>query len=120
MLRTRQFGFRRMASPWGAALCLFLAVLFLYNPFFTIYGSPAGLSLRHPLSVRGTLASSELRHSLIKDVKPKIEAPQEPHLGRLEFSTASDTGTLVPEEESLVPKQENFSTSLWFRPPPVL
>jgi hypothetical protein len=118
MRRTRQFGFRRRVSPWGAALCLFLAVLFLYNPFFTIYGSSVGLSLGHPLSVRGTLASSELRHSLIKDVKPKVEAPQDLDLGPLEFSTASDTGTLVPEEESLVPKQEVLSAVLWFRPPP--
>jgi hypothetical protein len=120
MLQSGQFGSRRKVSPWSAGLCLFLAVLFLYNPFFTIYGSPSGLSFRHPLSIRSTLASSELRRSLVKEVKPKVEAPQEPDLGQLEFSIASKIGALVPEEESLVPKQEILSTSLWFRPPPVL
>jgi|SRR5882724_809445 len=115
-----KLGPRRRLSPWSAGLCLLLAVLFLYNPFFTIYGSPSGLSFRHPLSVRGTLASSELRRSLVKEVKPNIETPQEADLGHLEFSVASEIRTFVPREESFVPKQEILSASLWFRPPPVL
>jgi hypothetical protein len=120
MLQIGQSGSRTRVSPWSAALCLFLAVLFVYNPFFTIYGSPSGLSFRHPLSVRGTLASSELRRSLVKDVKPKVDTPQEADLGNLEFFVASEIGSFIPEEESLVPKQEILSASLWFRPPPVL
>jgi hypothetical protein len=120
MLQIGQSGSRTRVSPWSAALCLFLAVLFVYNPFFTIYGSPSGLSFRHPLSVRGTLASSELRRSLVKDVKPKVETPQEAGLSQLEFSVASEIGTFIPEEESFTQKQEILSASLWFRPPPVL
>ena len=120
MPRIGQFGSQRKVSPWCVGLCLLLAVLFLYNPFFTIYGSPSDLSFRHPLSMRGTLASSELRRSLVKEVKPKVETPQEADLGVLEFSVASEIGTFIPEEESLVPNQEILSASLWFRPPPVL
>jgi hypothetical protein len=120
MLQNGQFGSPARVSPWSAVLCLFLAVLFLYNPFFTVYGSSGGLSLRHPLSVRGTLASSELRHSLVKEAKPKIESPHEAHIWNFEFSIASDIGTLIPPEEWLVPKQEILSTGVWFRPPPVL
>ena len=120
MLQIGQSGSRTRVSPWTAALCLFLAVLFVYNPFFTIYGSPSGLSFRHPLSMRGTLASSELRRSLVKEVKPTVETPQEADLGALEFSVASEIGTFIPQEESLVPNQEILSASLWFRPPPVL
>jgi hypothetical protein len=120
MPQIRQFGSRRKVSPWRAGLCLLLAVLFLYNPFFTIYGSPSGLNVRHPLSMRGTLASSELRRSLVKEVKPKVETPQEADLGVVELSIASEIGTLIHEEESLVPKQEILSASLWFRPPPAV
>jgi hypothetical protein len=115
-----QFGCRGKLSPWSAALCLLLAVLFLYNPFFNIYGWPSGLNFRHPLSVRGTLASSELRHSLVKEVKPKIETHQVADLGVFEFSVAFEICALVPQEQSFVPKQEILSSSLWFRPPPVL
>jgi hypothetical protein len=113
-----QFGSRRRVSPWTAGLCLLLAVLFLYNPFFTFYGSLSGLNFRHPLSMRGTVASSELRRSLVKEVKPKVETPQETDLGVVELSIASEIGTFILEEESLAPKQEILSFSLWFRPPP--
>ena len=119
MLQIGQFGSRTKVSPWSAALCLLLAILFLYNPFFTVYGSPSGLSFRHPLSVRGTLASSELRHSLVKEVKPRVEAPQEADLGRLEFPVAFEICTFIHEDESIVPKREILYAGLWFRPPPV-
>ena len=119
MLRIGQSGSRRRVSPRGAALCLLLAVLFLYNPFFNIYGWPSGLNFRHPLSVRGTLASSELRRSMVKELKPKVESPQA-DLGVLEFSIASEIGSFAPQEESFVPKQEILSPNLWFRPPPTL
>jgi hypothetical protein len=115
-----QFGSPRKLSCLRAGLCLFLAVLFLYNPFLTIYGSPARLSVRHPLSMRGTLASSELRHSLVKEVKPRVEPPQEADLGHFEFPVAYEICAFIPQEESLAPAQETFSSSLWFRPPPVL
>jgi hypothetical protein len=115
-----QFGCRGKLSPWSAALCLLLAVLFLYNPFFNIYGWPSGLNFRHPLSVRGTLASSELRHSLVKEVKPKIETSQVADLGVFEFSVAFEICALVPQVQSFVPKQEILSSSLCSRPPPVL
>lgn len=120
MPQIEQFGSRRRLSRVRVGLCLLLAVLFLYNPFFTIYGSPSDLSFRHPLSMRGTLASSELRRSLVKDIKLTVETPQEADLGVLEFSVASEIGTFIPEEESFTPKQEILSASLWFRPPPVL
>jgi hypothetical protein len=120
MIRIGQCGSRRSVSRWGAGLCLFLAVLFLYNPFFTIYGSPSGLNVRHPLSIRGTVASSELRRSLIQEEKLEIDSPQEAVVDELEFSVASAIGTFIPQEKLLDPKREVLSASLWFRPPPVL
>jgi hypothetical protein len=115
-----QFGCRGKASSWSVGLCLLLAVLFLYNPFFNIYGWPSGLNFRHPLSVRGTLASSELRRSLVKEVKPKIETPQEADLGVFEFSVPFEICAFIPQEQSFAPKQEILFSSLWFRPPPIL
>ena len=108
------------SSSWRVALCLLLAVLFLYNPFFTIYSSPAVRSVSRPLSFRGTVASSELRRSLVTEVQPKVDAPQEAVLETVRNPKASSSNLVVLEEEPLRSTQEGFLKSLWFRPPPVL
>jgi hypothetical protein len=108
---------RRFA--WRAGICVFLAVLFFYNPFFTIYGSPAGLHVRHPLSFRGTVASSELRRSIIRQAVPKLAAPTE---AVLEVVPLPDGFLVEPKsspKEPLMAEKETASEDLWFRPPPI-
>jgi len=107
-------------SPWGVAVCLLLAVLFLYNPFFTIYGSSGVRSVDHPLSFRGTVASSELRRSLVTQVQPKIDALDEAPLDALMRPGACCPNLVALPDEPLRSTQEAFLESLWFRPPPVL
>ena len=103
---------------WRVGLCLFLAVLFFYNPFFTIYGSSAVLSVRHPLSYRGTLASSELRTALIPPAGVKMGAPQEAVLEVVQRPDAFLVGPQGSREEPLLSEKEATLRNLWFRPPP--
>jgi hypothetical protein len=111
---------RRVISPWCAGVCLVLAVLFLYNPFFTIYGSSAIPSVRHSLSIRGTVASSELRRSVVRQVQPQIDALDEAVLDSVGLPDASCLNTLALPDEPLRSTQEAVLESLWFRPPPLL
>ncbi|HEX4545355.1 MAG TPA: hypothetical protein VH110_03260 [Candidatus Acidoferrum sp.] len=104
---------------WRAGICLFLAVLFSYNPFFTIYGSPAGLHVRHPLSFRGTVASSELRRSITKQAVPKIDAPTEAVLEVPPRPEAFLVEAKSSKKAPLISQQETASEDLWFRPPPI-
>jgi hypothetical protein len=105
-------------SSVRAGVCLFLAVLFFYNPFFTIYGSASGLSARHPLSFRGTVASSELRCGVIPQAKPQMAAPEEIVLETMRRPEVLPLDAAVPE--SVPPRigPQTHSASLWFRPPP--
>jgi hypothetical protein len=104
---------------WRAGICLFLAALFFYNPFFTIYGSPAGLQVRHPLSFRGTVASCELRRSVIKQTVPKTDAPTEAVLEVVPLPGAFLVEAKSSPGEPLISEKETASEDLWFRPPPI-
>jgi hypothetical protein len=106
--------------PWRAALCLLLAALSLYNPFFTIYGVSDISNVRHPLSYRATVASSELRRGTVNPVKSAI-----PRLAVLVTRERMQAATAYPV--ALARPQDFFRSvpqvicsSLWFRPPPAL
>jgi hypothetical protein len=120
MLPNSHNGFHRRVPLHCAGLCLILAVLFLYNPFFTIYGSSGVSAVRHPLSFRGTVASSELRCSVVKQVQPKIEVLGEASLDAAKLPEASCPNTVALPDEPLHSPREAVLESLWFRPPPLL
>ena len=99
-------------------VCLVLATLLLYNPFFAVPHSGNVLEFGHRASHRATVGASELQHFSPIDGWGPL--------------TAIDTGraTVVlplPEPSAqffvallLVPhlSQELFGPGLWFRPPP--
>jgi hypothetical protein len=118
MSLTEHSGIRRQISPWCLGLCLFLAALFLHNPFFTIYGSSPGLKLQHPPSFRGTVASSELRMSRVTEVQPKIYTPEEAVLDAVVPFALAVVDSGVPQDEHLDFQPQTFSENFWFRPPP--
>jgi hypothetical protein len=111
---------RRRILPWCAGVCLVLAVLFLYNPFFTIYGSSGVSAVRHPVSFRGTVASSELRRSVLKPVQPKVDALDKASLDAVTPPDASCPSSVAFPDEPSRSTQEAVLESLWFRPPPLL
>jgi hypothetical protein len=112
-------GSQRRFIPWHVCLCFLLATLFLHNPFFTIYGSSPILKVQHPLSYRGTVASSELRRSRVTEVQPKVFAPEEAVLEAVAPAAPSAVVTGVSQHEPLDFQPLTLSESLWFRPPPV-
>jgi hypothetical protein len=109
---------RRKIPPWCAGVCLVLAVLFLYNPFFTIYSSSGVPAVRHPPSYRGTVASSELRRSVVKQVQPKIDATEEAIFDAVTLPETAYRDSVVVAYELPRSMQEAVLESLWFRPPP--
>ena len=119
MVLRANFDAQQRLSPWQLHVCFMLAAFFLHNPFFTIYGSSPVLKVQHPLSYRGTVASSELRRSRVEEVQPRIFAPEEavPEAVALFATLAGAIG--VPRNEPLNFQPQTLSESLWFRPPPV-
>jgi hypothetical protein len=104
-----------------SALCLLLAVLFFYNPFFTIYGTSGFSNVNHPVSYRGTVASSELRRCTVNPVKSLIPAALKVFVA----SALAQALTVYPVLPTLphdlsrsIPQV--ICNSIWFRPPPSL
>ena len=105
---------------WQVAVCLCVAVLCLYNPFFTVYGDFSNVQVCHPLSYRGTLASSELRRCVLDPVVPLI--PDIVVLGawaQVQDGFLDQNGSSAVRPSNDLPAiQEVILDGLWFRPPP--
>jgi hypothetical protein len=112
-------GAPRRITPFHLGVCFFLAALFLYNPFLTIYGSSPVLKVEHPPSFRGTVASSELQLSRVTQVQPKVYVPQEAVLEAVAPASLPVAYIGVPQQEPLDFQPQIFAECLWFRPPPV-
>ena len=106
--------------PWRGAVCLLLAVFFLYNPFCSIcMSSDPSAVVHHPVSYRSTIASSELGCGTVQHTKlhvvslavlvTALKLPLQDKAG-IRPKPMDDTGIAVIQA---------FATSLWFRPPPV-
>ena len=107
--------------PTRAAVCLLLAVLFLYNPFCTICMSPGPSAvLQHHASYRSTIASSELDCSRFQTSKLHV-APLKTLVASVRvLLLEKDDLRPVPADDAVRGVTQAFATSLWFRPPPVL
>jgi hypothetical protein len=108
---------------WHVALCLLLAVLFLYNPFFTVQNVSDVPHVRHPHSYRATVASSELRRCTINPVQPLIPAARV--LVAAQFIDAPvvvtpPIFTSVPQPDFVAPPQQVVLEDICFRPPPAV
>jgi hypothetical protein len=115
----KQVASRKERARSHAWLAVLLAVLFLYNPYLVAAGSAGGLNICHPASHRATVGSSEL------DRYPSPDTLSTHVFVAVFFSdafvflpdTASRRSPLHSSE--LLPPQQIFFASLWFRPPPV-
>jgi hypothetical protein len=108
---------------WHVALCLLLAVLFLYNPFFTVQNVSDVPHFRHPHSYRATVASSELRRSTIDPVQPLIPATgvlvAAPFIAA-RAAVPTPIFTRVPQPDFVAPSQQVILEEICFRPPPAV
>lgn len=100
-------------------ICLVLATLLLYNPFFTALRSGHNPEVCHPISHRASVGSSELQQFSPID-----------GWGSLPAVNAAATAVVLPLPEisaRFLPvlhpiagfPQQFFGPGLWFRPPPV-
>jgi len=110
----------RSVDPKGHAfVCLLLALSFLYNPYLTAQVSGSALNVRHPLSHRATVGSSELeRYAPLanQDVHPIVD---------FAFAETFAVPTLassffLPHGRELLRPHQVLRGGLWFRPPPAL
>ena len=104
---------------WRAGICLALIALLLYNPFLTIVSSPQDVSVRHPLSYRATVASSELRRCTLEPATPLL-----PELAAAIFCAvfvlnAWDDAGVVRPGDAVALASLAACDSVWFRPPPL-
>jgi hypothetical protein len=106
-----------------AALCLLLAILFLYNPFLMVADVSGTVHVHHPLSYRATVASGELRSCTIHPTVPQADAVDALTTWEQIHRAALSRYVISP-----APAQEDFTVaiervvleSVWFRPPPVV
>jgi len=107
--------------PWRAGICLLLGAFLLYNPFFTMSIFSGSLAVvHHPPSYRSTVASSELGCSTVPHTKldvPPLRAVITPDKILLQ---QEDDIRPKPADETVRAVTQDFASSLWFRPPPIL
>jgi hypothetical protein len=101
-----------------AGVCLALVALLLYNPFLTILSSPQDVSVRHPLSYRATVASSELRRCTTERTKPLLPELAAVLFYAAIFLRAGDAIIVVEAHDAVAPVSLAACDSVWFRPPP--
>jgi hypothetical protein len=107
------------ASHLRSSVCLVVALFLLSNPFLTSLRAPGDTSVRHPLSNRATIGSSELQHfSPVSGQDAPDSSTTQANTERLPVRSERPVRTERNDQELLTAAPE-FSASLWFRPPPV-
>jgi len=105
-----------------AALCLLLAVLFLYNPFLAAHCSGVTPTVCHPASHRATVGASELEQFAPPSAQSSVLAPAPQSLVfelLLPISFEPSVSCHRFPQNAAPAELTGFSSSLWFRPPPV-
>jgi hypothetical protein len=114
-LKDREPGAARLQG----LLCLALAIFLLSNPFLILLRAPGDTSVRHPISNRATIGSSELQHfSPVSGQDAPDTSTAQVYTERLPARSERPVRTATDDQKLLTAAPE-FSSSLWFRPPPV-
>lgn len=112
-------GPRGRRSRGKAFFCLLLAMFLLYNPFLTLLHSGGQVAVDHLARNRATVGASELQHFSPVSRQSAVE------VSVLEETFAiprAMQGEDPPVILLVIPRiaSTDFSSSLWFRPPPSL
>jgi hypothetical protein len=112
---------KRGMWPWRAGICLLLGAFFLYNPFFMMSPSSGSFAVvHHPPSYRSTVASSELGCGTVPHTKFYVEPLRAVLTPEKVLLQQEDEIRPKPADETVRAVTQDFASSLWFRPPPVL
>jgi len=101
-----------------AIVCLLLAGLLLYNPFLSLIHSSSGLSVHHLPRNRATVGSAELQHFSPVSREVAADVLLEEHAGEITATSGGHELQLATDllrDRVITP---DFSSNLWFRPPP--
>jgi hypothetical protein len=106
---------------WQVLTCLLLAALFFYNPFLAAVRSSNGLAVGHPASHRASVGSSELEQFAPPIGSAIALLPNIAEVRALlpQVTAKNSLSRYKVDEEFVVTPRTGFSSSLWFRPPPV-
>jgi hypothetical protein len=112
---------RRDLTPWWQIFtCVLLAGLFLYNPFLAAHQSHGANAVCHPPSHRATVGSSEMEkftpQGFVAAVLPDMNAVL---VLLLQVAASDSLSRHYVDAQVEASPQTGFSSSLWFRPPPV-
>jgi hypothetical protein len=114
----RESGLKRRLT---VLVCLTLAILFLYNPYVTLASSPSGkLTVRHALSYRATVGSSELQHFSPPNGRKFLATPIAIATTWLESPVNFIVGRAAEVSTDHVSAYQFLCADLWFRPPPAI
>lgn len=119
-IRSKRVGQPAVISGWQSLVCLLLIALLLYNPFVALIHSHAGLTVHHPPRNRATVGASELQHYTPVGKNLSVVATREPCAIELFVQVTQEKAPLATEVSPFQPIRSDFSSNLWFRPPPSL
>ncbi|HYW67958.1 MAG TPA: hypothetical protein VFB10_14780 [Candidatus Dormibacteraeota bacterium] len=99
-------------------VCLLLAGLLLYNPFLSLIHSSSELSVHHLSRNRATIGSAELQHFSPVSNEMSADILPEKRTGEIIAASGGQESQLATDllrDRIITP---DFSSNLWFRPPP--
>ena len=112
----QQSGLKRRLT---VLVCVTLAILFLYNPYVTLASSSSGkLTVKHNLSYRATVASSELQHFSPPNARKIFATPLVTATTWLESPLNFVVGEASDVSTQHLCAYQLVCADLWFRPPP--
>lgn len=101
-----------------ALVCVLIVGFLLYNPFLALLHSPGGLSVQHQSRNRATVGAAELQHfSPVSNELAAGTLPEERCREILAAGSGQESHLASDLRRDIVITPE-FSSNLWFRPPP--
>ena len=101
-------------------LCLVLVGFFLYNPFMSLIHSYSGITVHHLSRNRATVGAGELQNFSPQSKVAEVNVLSAEALGHLVVMPTEIVFPLATEFVPPGPAPEDFSSNLFFRPPPSL
>ena len=101
-------------------VCLSLVGFLLYNPFISLIGSSNGLSVHQLARNRSTVGAGELQNFSPQSKTAVFDNLSYESVGDLVLPPTQIEFTRPPEIAPLHHSLQDFSSSLFFRPPPSL
>jgi hypothetical protein len=109
---------RARLTRFQAVVCLLLAGLLLYNPFLSLIHSSTGLSVHRLARNRATVGSAELQHFSPVSIEVAADVLLVERTGEIIATSGGQDFQLAIDFTRDLVITPDFSSNLWFRPPP--